>query len=111
MIRAVAAEGREASDALRRLLQRLRIPLVGHEIKPVLVAGLADDPSSDPLPVAFDTQIGAYILNAALRSQTIADVVAEHLDQILPPPAELPVTAQAGLIALSALAVRDPRRA
>jgi DNA polymerase-1 len=106
--RAVAAEGAGASDALRRLLQRLRVPLVGHEIKPVLVAGLADDPSSDPLPVAFDTQIAAYILNAALRSQTIADVVAEHLDQILPPPAELPVTAQAGLIALSALAVRDP---
>jgi DNA polymerase-1 len=106
--RAVAAEGAEAADAVRRLLQRLRIPLVGHEVKPILVAGLADDPSSEPLPVAFDTQIAAYILNAALRSQTIADVVAEHLDQILPPPAELPATAQAGLIALSALAVREP---
>jgi DNA polymerase-1 len=106
--RAVAAAGAEASDALRHLLQRLRIPLVGHEVKPILVAGLADDPSADPLPVAFDTQIAAYILNAALRSQTIADVVAEHLDQILPPPSELPATAQAGLIALSALAVREP---
>jgi DNA polymerase I len=106
--RAVAAAGAEASDALRHLLQRLRIPLVGHEVKPILVAGLADDPSADPLPVAFDTQIAAYILNAALRSQTIADIVAEHLDQILPPPAELPATAQAGLIALSALAVREP---
>ncbi len=106
--RAVAAEGAAAADALRRILQRLQVPLVGHEIKPILVAGLADDPSSDPLPVAFDTQVAAYILNAALRSQTIADVVAEHLDQILPPPAELPATAQAGLIALSALAVRDP---
>jgi DNA polymerase I len=106
--RAVAAEGADASDALRRLLQRLRIPLVGHEVKPILVAGLAENPSSEPLPVAFDTQVAAYILNAALRSQTIADVVAEHLDQILPPPAELPATAQAGLIALSALAVREP---
>ena len=38
-----------------------------------------------PTPVAFDTQIAAYILNAALRSQTIADVVAEQLDLILPP--------------------------
>ncbi len=45
----------------------------------------ADDPASAPLPVAFDTQIAAYVLNAALRSQTIADVVAENLDQILPP--------------------------
>jgi DNA polymerase I len=106
--RAVAAEGMEASDALRHLLERLRIPLVGHEVKPVLVAGLAEDPALDPTPVAFDTQIAAYILNAALRSQTIADVVAEHLDQILPPANELPATARAGLEALSALAVRDP---
>ena len=59
-------------------------------------------------PVAFDTQIAAYILNAALRSQTIADVVAENLDQILPPATELPATARAGLEALSALAVREP---
>jgi DNA polymerase-1 len=106
--RVLAADGAAASDGLRRSLQRLGVPLVGHEVKPVLVAAIADDPSVEPLPVAFDTQIAAYILNAALRSQTIADVVAEHLDQILPPPAELPATAQAGLIALSAMAVREP---
>jgi DNA polymerase-1 len=106
--RVVAADGREASDALRQLLERLRIPLVGHEVKPVLVAGFGESETADPLPVAFDTQIAAYILNAALRSQTIADVVAENLDQILPPPAELPATARAGLEALSAMAVREP---
>ncbi|HSL77918.1 MAG TPA: DNA polymerase I [Candidatus Limnocylindrales bacterium] len=105
--RAVAADGPEASDALRNLLERLRIPVVGHEVKPVLVAGLAEHPDAEPLPVAFDTQVAAYILNAALRSQTIADVVAEHLDQILPPANELPATARAGLEALSAIAVRD----
>jgi DNA polymerase I len=106
--RTIAAEGQKASDALRRLLQRLRIPLVGHEVKPVLVAALAEDPAAEPLPVAFDTQIAAYILNAALRSQTIADIVAEHLDQILPPATELPPTARAGIEALSAMAVREP---
>ncbi|HET9755071.1 MAG TPA: DNA polymerase I [Candidatus Limnocylindrales bacterium] len=106
--RTVAAEGQAASDALRRLLQRLRIPLVGHEVKPVLVAALAEDPAAEPLPVAFDTQIAAYILNAALRSQTIADIVAEHLDQILPPATELPPTARAGIEGLSAMAVREP---
>ncbi len=58
--------------------------------------------------IAFDTQIAAYILNAALRSQTIPDVVAENLDQILPPATELPATARAGLEALSAIAVREP---
>jgi DNA polymerase-1 len=106
--RVVAANGPEASDALRRLLVRLGIPLVGHEVKPVLVAQFADDLEAPPTPVAFDTQVAAYILNAALRSQTIADVVAENLDQILPPAAELPATARAGLEALSAIAVRDP---
>ena len=58
--------------------------------------------------VDFDTQIAAYVLNAALRSQSIADVVAERLDLILPPPKELAPVHRAGLEALSALAVRDP---
>jgi DNA polymerase-1 len=106
--RVVAADGAEASDGLRHLLERLRTPLVGHEVKPLLVAGFAEDEGATPLPVAFDTQVAAYILNAALRSQTIADVVAENLDQILPPATDLPPTARAGLEALAALAVRDP---
>ncbi len=106
--RVVAAEGAAAADALRHLLTRLGTPLVGHEVKPVLVAGYAEDPAAALQPVEFDTQVAAYILNAALRSQTIADVVAENLDQILPPAAELPATARAGLDALSALTVRDP---
>jgi DNA polymerase-1 len=106
--RVVAVDGPDASRALRELLVEIRTPLVGHEVKPVLVARFADDPDADPPPVTFDTQVAAYILNAALRSQTIADVVAEQLDQILPPAAELPPTARAGLEALSALAVREP---
>jgi DNA polymerase-1 len=106
--RVIAADGAEAATALRRLLQRMGTSLVGHEVKSVLVAAFADDPASSPLPIAFDTQIAAYILNAALRSQTIADILAENLDQILPPPAELPATARAGLEALSAIAVREP---
>jgi len=106
--RVVAADGAEAADALRRLVERANVPLVGHEVKPLLVARFADDEHAPPTPVAFDTQIAAYILNAALRSQTIADVVAENLDQILPPATELPATARAGLEAVSALAVREP---
>jgi DNA polymerase-1 len=106
--RVVAAEGAEAADALRHLLLDVGTPLVGHEVKPVLVAGFAEDLAAEPPPVAFDTQIAAYILNAALRSQTIADVVAEQIDQILPPANELPPTARAGLEALSAMAVREP---
>jgi len=104
--RVVAAEGPEAADALRRLVERAAIPLVGHEVKPMLVARFVDDLAGPATPVAFDTQVAAYLLNAALRSQTIADVIAENLDQILPAATELPATAQAGLEALSALAVR-----
>ena len=106
--RTVAADGAEAVVALRLLLEAGGTPLVGHEVKPVLVAAFAEQAGSQPLPVAFDTQVAAYVLNAALRSQTIADVVAENLDQILPPAAELPATARAGTEALAALAVREP---
>ncbi|HUP54209.1 MAG TPA: DNA polymerase I [Methylomirabilota bacterium] len=106
--RVVAAEGAEAADALRRLLDRVGTPLVGHEVKPLIVARFADDPAAAAPQIAFDTQIAAYVLNAALRSQAIPDVIAENLDQILPPATELPATARAGLEALSAIAVREP---
>ncbi len=74
----------------------------------MLVARVVDDPSAPALPVAFDTQIAAYLLNASLRSQSIADVAAERLDAILPPPAAgLPPYARAGLEALASIAVRE----
>ena len=106
--RTVAADGAEAATALRHLLEQVRVPIVGHEVKPILVAAFAEDRTATPLPIADDTQVAAYILNAALRSQTIADVVAENLDQILPPATDLPATARAGLEALAALAVHEP---
>ena len=106
--RVVVADGPEAAVALRRLLVASGTPLVGHEVKPLLVEHLAETPEAAAPPVAFDTQVAAYLLNASLRSQAIADVAAEQLDQILPPPAELAPVARAGLEALAALAVRDP---
>jgi DNA polymerase-1 len=106
--RTIAADGAEAAEALRHLVERAGIPVIGHEVKPLLVARFVDDLEGPATPVAFDTQVAAYLLNAALRSQTIADVVAENLDQILPAATDLPATAQAGLEALSALAVREP---
>jgi DNA polymerase-1 len=104
--RVVAAEGPEDSTRLRHLVERLGAPLVGHEVKPLLVARLAEDPTGPATAVAFDTQIAAYILNAALRSQSIADVVAERLDQVLPDAKALVPAHRAGIDALSALAVR-----
>ncbi|HVA86806.1 MAG TPA: DNA polymerase I [Candidatus Saccharimonadales bacterium] len=106
--RTVAVDGPEAARRLRSLVESSGVPVVGHEVKPLLVARIVDDPTAPPTPVAFDTQIGAYILNASLRSQSIADVTAERLDLILPPPAAgLPPVARAGLEALAALAVRS----
>ena len=105
--RVVAADGPAAALALRKLLGRLGTPLVGHEVKSLLTARVADEPDTISTPVAFDTQIAAYLVNAALRAQKIADVVAERLDLVLPPSAAgLPATATAGLEALSVLAVR-----
>ncbi|HEY6057846.1 MAG TPA: DNA polymerase I, partial [Candidatus Limnocylindrales bacterium] len=106
--RVVSADGTDAADALRAVVEAAARPLVGHEVKPLLVERLARAPNEPPLTVAFDTQVAAYLLNASLRSQAIADVVAERLDLVLPPPAAgLPAYARAGLEALGALAVRD----
>jgi DNA polymerase-1 len=59
-------------------------PLVGHELKQLLVWQLARDAASALPPVAFETQIAAYVLNAALRSQTLASFCAERLELELP---------------------------
>ncbi|TME12571.1 MAG: DNA polymerase I [Chloroflexi bacterium] len=106
--RVVAGMGETAADALRREVEGRGLQLVAHEAKPILVARFAAEPDAAATKVEFDTQIAAYILNAALRSQSIADVVAERLDLVLPPPKELEPVHRAGLEALSALAVRDP---
>jgi DNA polymerase I len=106
--RVVAAQGAEDVGRLRRLVEASGVPLVAHEVKPLLVARFADDLEAPATPVDFDTQVAAYILNAALRSQTIADVVAERLDLILPPAKELGPVHRAGLEAIAAIAVREP---
>ncbi len=106
--RVVAAMGAEAAVALRHAIESRDLPIVSHEAKPILVPRFAADAGAAATQVEFDTQIAAYILNAALRSQSIADVVAERLDLVLPPPKELEPVHRAGLEALSALAVRDP---
>jgi DNA polymerase-1 len=107
--RVVAAAGPELATAARLALEAAGTPIVGHDVKPLLVARLADQPDAVPTAVAFDTQVAAYLLNASLRSQAIADVVAERLDLVLPPAAVgLEAPERAALEALAALAVRVP---
>jgi DNA polymerase-1 len=105
--RVVVAEAHEAVGRLGDLLLQSGVPVVGHETKPIVVANIAGG-ATVPLPVAFDTQIAAYLLNASLRSQTIADVAHERLDVTLPPAGDVPVAVRIGLDALAALAAREP---
>ena len=105
--RVLVAEGHAAVGMLGDLLLRSGAGVVGHETKPLVVANIAGG-ASQLLPVAFDTQIAAYLLNASLRSQTIADVAHERLDVTLPPAGDVPASVRVGLDALAALAVREP---
>jgi DNA polymerase-1 len=105
--RVLVAEGHEAVARLGDILLASGARVVGHETKPLLVANIAGG-ATQALPVAFDTQIAAYLLNASLRSQTIADVAHERLDVTLPPAADVPPAVRVGLDALAALAVREP---
>jgi DNA polymerase-1 len=113
--RIVAVAGEEAAALAEAVIGSGR-PLVGHEVKPLLVWELVRrDPgaasslsaSGASLPaVAFDTQIAAYILNAALRSQTLADICAERLDLALPGAGELEAAVSAAVQAAAVAAAR-----
>ena len=104
--RVVAATG-EAATTFGAAVLACGHPLVGHELKPLLVWELArrDPTASGSLsastgslpPVGFDTQVAAYILNAALRSQSLADICAERLDVALPEVGQLDAMAQAAV--------------
>jgi DNA polymerase-1 len=105
--RVLVAEGHAAVGWLGDLLLKSGVQVVGHETKPIVVANIAGG-ATMPLAVAFDTQIAAYLLNASLRSQTIADVAHERLDVTLPPAGDVPAAVRVGLDALAALAAREP---
>jgi DNA polymerase-1 len=105
--RVLVAESHDAVGWLGNLLLQSGAGVVGHETKPIAVANIAGG-ATQSLPVAFDTQIAAYLLNASLRSQTIADVAHERLDVTLPPAGDVPAAVRVGLDALAALAAREP---
>ncbi len=114
--RVIAAEA-ESAPALASAVIASGRPLVGHEVKQLLVWELARrDPqaltslsaSGGTLPkTVFDTQIAAYILNAALRSQSLGDISAERLGQELPKAGELRGPKHAAIQALAAAAARQ----
>jgi DNA polymerase-1 len=114
----VVTANAESATAFASLLLSAGRPLVGHEVKQLLVWELARrDPratgdvlgESRGLPaVALDTQIAAYILNAALRSQSLADICSERLEVELPAPGVLGGADHAALQAAAVAAAREP---
>ena len=108
--------GPDDAEALLAAVASVRAPLAGHDVKRVLVAELARrDPmgTAGPVhrgaalpPIGFDTQIAAYILNAALRSQTLTDICAERLDVELPPAGTLGGREHAAVEAAAVAAAR-----
>ena len=115
--RTVTANAQDAHRFADLILSSGR-PLVGHEIKQFLVWELARrDPTATrnvfldarTLPtVAMDTQIAAYILNAALRSQTLASICSERLEIELPADGLLGGADHAAVQAAAIAAVREP---
>jgi len=115
--RTVTAGPEDASRFADLILSSGR-PLVGHEVKQLLVWQLCRlDPTATgnvfvdarSLPsVALDTQIAAYVLNAALRSQTLASICSERLEIELPPDGLLGGADHAALQAVAVAAVREP---
>lgn len=114
--RVIAADA-ATTDALADAILASGRPLVGHELKQLLVWELSRrDPTASralsttggSLPeVRFDTQIAAYILNAALRSQSLTDITAERLGLELPKSGELRGPDHAAIQAVAVAAVRS----
>ncbi|MDL2335537.1 MAG: DNA polymerase I [Chloroflexota bacterium] len=115
--RIVTADAAHAAE-LTDLVLASGKPLVGHELKQLLVWQLARrDPGAtanilhearDLPAAALDTQIAAYVLNAALRSQTLAGISSERLEIELPPDGSLGGADHAALQAAAVAAVREP---
>ncbi|MEZ4597253.1 MAG: hypothetical protein R3C32_10790 [Chloroflexota bacterium] len=113
----VVAAATEGAAALAERILATGLPLAGHDVKPFLVWELArrDPHALEPQPErrhpaarGVRHPIAAYILNAALRAQSLGDITAERLDLELPRAGELRGPEAATVSALAAAAVREP---
>jgi DNA polymerase-1 len=78
--------GADASQRMPRWFGRHDRPLIGHDLKQLVVLLAKSDVRLDG-PV-FDTLIASYMLNPALRAQTLDDLAANRYGAELPPRAE-----------------------
>ncbi len=83
-----------ASVAIERLpawFSRSDVPRVGHDLKQLMTT-LAADRGVHLAGATFDTLIASYMLNPALRSQTIDDLASTRFGAELPPRPQAPET-------------------
>ncbi|MEO8252055.1 MAG: DNA polymerase I [Chloroflexota bacterium] len=85
------ADPRDRSAWLPRWLSRVDRPLIGHDLKQLLI--LFDGSGTTLGGPAFDTLVASYMLNPALRAQTLDDLVANRFAAELPP---RPVNGESG---------------
>jgi len=78
-------------DPVRRWLARPDRPLVGHDLKAMIVLLAMHDVAAAGTP--FDTLVASYMLNPALRAQTLDDLAANRFGAELPP---RPLTPESG---------------
>jgi len=81
----------DESDPVRRWLGRTDRPLVGHDLKAMIVLLAMHDVTATGTP--FDTLVASYMLNPALRAQTLDDLAANRFGAELPP---RPLTPESG---------------
>ena len=81
----------DGSTWLPRWLARSDRPLIGHDLKQLVVV-LARSGTTLWGP-AFDTLVASYMLNAALRAQTLDDLAANRYSAELPP---RPISGESG---------------
>ena len=78
-------------DPVQRWLARADRPLVGHDLKAMIVLLAMHDVAAAGTP--FDTLVASYMLNPALRAQTLDDLAANRFGAELPP---RPLTPESG---------------
>jgi DNA polymerase I len=87
----LASDAGDGATWLPRWLERTDRPLIGHDLKQLAVM-LARSGSTLGGP-AFDTLVATYMLNPALRAQTLDDLAANRYGTELPPK---PVSGETG---------------
>jgi len=71
----------EMAEIIRKVLEAEELEKYGHDLKKAILA--AANEGVELQGVAFDTMVGAYLLNPSLPNSSLADVVFQHLGIVM----------------------------